>query len=202
MKTKLLLSILGITALASFGQGVILLDNYNTYGPEVTYGGGYGGLTGMGLGEGWTMGFYYALGDATGLMTADPSGVGNPAILGPLTLGTGSGSTAEFYDTSFGLPGEAMASRPFVVPGTSSSGGEVIALVLVAYNGANYLSTLYRGHSTAFTMTTSAYYSANPNRIGDFMPGFSVFIIIPEPSVLAFVCLLSGSWLLFRRQRS
>jgi hypothetical protein len=41
MKKKLFLSILGMVAVSSFGQGYIALDNYNSAThPLVTYGGG------------------------------------------------------------------------------------------------------------------------------------------------------------------
>lgn len=208
MKTKLLVSILGLAAVSSFGEGFILLDNYNTYGPDVTYPSYYGALGGTGLQAGWTMGLYYALGDVTGAVAPDPVGLGDPATLGPLTLGTGPGSIALFDSImTADTPGEVWATSPFAVPGTSSSGGDLITVVLVAYDGASFQSSRFapfgRGHSKAFTMTTSAYNSVSVNKIGDFMPGFTVaFSLEPEPSTTAFICLIAGLWLSVRRKRS
>jgi hypothetical protein len=183
---------------------LFFLDNYYTSGLDVTYGAGYGALTGTGLGAAWTMGLYYALGDVTGSVTADPSGAANPITLGPLTLGTGPGSAAAFYYSTFGLAGEAMAGNAFAVPGTASSGGDLITLMIVADNGADYSwpTSTGRGHSAAFTMTTSADNSPAPKSVGSVMPGFSVAIAIPEPSAYALACLSGCVWCFVRRFNS
>ena len=48
----------------------------------------------------WTVGIYYALGNITGSVAADPSHTANPTTLGAFTLGTGLGSTAHINDAS------------------------------------------------------------------------------------------------------
>src|SRR5665213_1867507 len=114
MKLSLIVGLLSVTcgAASSFGQGTIILDNYNSVGPFVTYGSpgipangvsGASGIVGLGVGSGllsgWTFGLYYALGDVRGSIGIDPTGFnfGDPSTFGGgLTLATGSGSTAPF----------------------------------------------------------------------------------------------------------
>jgi len=199
MKKKLLLSIFGLVTVSSFGQGVIRLDNYNTSGPSITYGAGFGGLTGRGLGTGWTMGLYWALGDVTGSVAADPAGFADPTILGGgLTLGTGLGSTTAI---GYWIPGQGYSGSAFVVSGTASAGGDLITLMITAYNGVDYASSVNRGHSAAFTLTTSANSSPSPVITGTAMPAFSIYLI-PEPSTIIFACLGGSAWLFFHRRRS
>ena len=202
MKKKLLLSVLGMTAVSSFGQGAIKLDNYNTSGPYVTYGAGWGALTGTGLGTGWTMGFYYwnALGNFTGSTFSDPSGFADPTTLGSYLLATGAGSTA-----TFGLDGQNGAARAgsvWAVPiAPGSAGGATVTLMIVAYVGSSYMTAWDRNHSAPFTLVTSDSSSPSTIRTGTAMPGFTV-PMFPEPSALALAGLGGAAWLLFRRCRS
>lgn len=207
MKKSLIIALLGAacSVASSFGQGAIFLDNYFTFGPNVTYGqagipiDGQSGATatvGTGLQAGWTFGFYYTLGNVTGSVASDPSGYADPSTLGgSLALATGTGSTAAFF-TSSGDAGEAVASSPFTVAGTAAGGGDTLTVIAVAYNGSSYTASNYRGHSTAFTMTTGA--TASPTSIGTFMPGFSV-VAVPEPSVFALAGL--GAFVFLRLRR-
>ena len=200
MKKKLLLSILGMAAVSSFGQGVIRLDNYSTYGPYVTYGAGFGGLRGTGLGAGWTMGLFYwnAVGNFTGSTIADPIGWMDPTTLGNYRLGTGTGSTAAFGYA--GMPGAAYSPVAWAVPiAPGPAGGATITLIIVAYEGASYQSAFLRTHSAPFTLVTSDTSSPSTIRTGTAMQAFS--INSPEPSTFAFVCLGGGASLLFRRRR-
>lgn len=204
MKRSLVIAILGVacSAISSFGQGTILLDNYSTSGPNVTYGqsgipadgqSGAPGIVGSGLQAGWTFGFYYALGNTTGSISPDGSGYADPSTLGGgLALATGTGSTAAFFTSSFGHAGEAQASSPYLV--TGSVGGDTITVMLVAYNGSSYTSSDIRGHSTAFTMTTG---TSSATKVGSFMPGFAV--VVPEPSIFGLAGL--GAFALLRWQR-
>jgi hypothetical protein len=193
MKKSLILGLLSLAATVtpSFGQGTIFLDNYFTSGPSVTYG------AGTPLPAGWTMGFYYAVGNQTGVISSDPTGTALPETLGGgLALAIGSGSTAAFYTSSFNTPGQAFASAFFSVPGTAFAGGDTITVMVIAYTGLTYAGASARGHSTAFTMATSAGNSSGPNSIGDFMPGFNV--PVPEPSVFAIASLAASALLFFR----
>jgi hypothetical protein len=213
MKKSILLGLLSLTVsvLPSLGQGTIKLDNYNTSGPYITYGSaglpangvsGSAGTVGTGLLAGWTMGFYYALGDITGSTLPDPSGgEGIPGTFGGVyTLATGSGSTAAFYTSTFNTPGAAKANSVFVVPGTSSNGGDTITMMVVAYNGSSsYASSDLRDHSGAFIMTTAGSTSVTPSLTGQSMPGFA--IVTPEPSIFALVGMGGLMLIRFRRRK-
>jgi len=212
MKKSLIIGMLALagTVASTFGQGAIKLDNYNSGGPYVTYGqagipangvSGTAGVLGAGLGAGWTFGLYTVVGNATASVGADASHTADPATLGGgLLLGTGSGSTAPFFTSSFNTPGAAKASSTFIVPGTAAGGGDTITVMLVAYNGADYLSSGYRGHSTAFTLTTSAGNSPSPVLTGGSPSSFGVFIV-PEPSVFALAGLGGAFLMLIRRKK-
>jgi hypothetical protein len=195
----------------SFGQGTIFLDNINTLGPYVTYGApgipangvsGAPGTVGAFLPLGWTMGFYYALGNVTGSVASDPTGTADPSTLGGgLILATGPGSTGGFALFG-GDRGGVVAGSFFSVPGTSSAGGDTVTLIVVAYNSSagSYANAPWRGHSTAYTMTTSSSTSSAPNPTGQFMSAFSVFPV-PEPSAFALASLVGFTFLFFRSRR-
>src|SRR5690348_852023 len=172
MKKSILLVITGlaVSVTQSFGLGVIQMDNYSTSGPYVTYGPGGLGPVGQGLGVGWTAGLYYALGDVRASISADPAGFADPATLGVLTLGSGPGSTAGFGASAAGTPGAFFSSQVFQI---NDNPGDTITVMIVAYNGSSYATSLNRGHSAAFTMTTSLVTDLNSYKVGDYMPGFS-----------------------------
>jgi len=196
MKKSLILGLLGLAAsvAASFGQGTINLDNYNFGTATVTYGqgnipangvSGAAGGVGSGLQAGWTMGLYYVVGAPAIGADPNPNPVGDPSTFtGGLALGTGTGSTAAFASSTFGTPGKALASFGFAVPGTSAAGGDTVTLEVVAYNGASYAASGFRGHSAPFTLVTSVNTAQSPTAVGTAMSSFGVFIV-PEPSVFA-----------------
>lgn len=209
MKRSLILALLGAacSVSSSFGQGYIFLDNYFTFGPDITYGAGVpvNGVSGTlatpgnGLQAGWTFGFYYALGNVTGSVAADPSGIWDPAQLGGgLALATGANSTAAFF-TSTGFAGEATtgAGNYFQVPGTTVPGG-TLTVMAVAYSGSSYDNATYRGHSTAFTLVTGN--STSPTVVGSAMPTFSVSQV-PEPSIFALAGVGAFAFLRLRRSK-
>jgi hypothetical protein len=209
MRKSLLLGLLVVSGSigAVSAQSSIVLDNYNTSGPVVTYGApgipangisGPAGVVGTGLQAGWTLGFYYALGDVRGSILPDPSGLGIP-LGGGLALATGLGSTAEFFTSTGGAAGEVFNGVPFLVPGTSLGGGDTITIVAVAYTGSSYTTANWRSHSNAFLMTTASNIQLPPNKIGDFMPAFSVFPL-PEPSPFALLG-VGFAFLFFCRKR-
>lgn len=203
MKKELLLSILGMAAVSAWGQGAIKLDNYNTYGPYITYGPHYGSLFGTGVGADWTMGVYYwnAVGNFVASTSSDITGLALPSTLGNYVLGTGLGSTATFQTSAGGQAGAALANTAWHVPGTSASGGDTITLIIVAYRGATYTSATDRSHSAAFTLVTLDTSSPSTITTGTAMPGFSINWI-PEPSTLALAGLIGAAWLLFRHRRA
>jgi hypothetical protein len=198
MKKSLLLGLLGLSAASSFGQGFIKLDNYTTYGPNITYGPDFGALAGTGLGSGWTVGLYVAQGDVTGAIGSDPYGAGLPSTQNAsFVLGTGLGSTTGFASANTGNTlGQFFSSPLFQASGNPNS---VVTVEIVAYNGADYASSLLRGHSAAFTMTTLAGTSPTPAAVGSFMSPFSI-LIIPEPSGLTLMSVAGMVMLLFRHR--
>ena len=188
----------GITS--SFGDGYILLDNYDSSAaPPITYGAGVplngvsgaDGQVGSWLISGWTAGIYFVVGTPT---KTDPAGSGIPNL--NLTLGTGPGGTTAICSSAYNVPGFFINSLPFDTGGIA---GDTITAEIVAYSGSSYATSLYRGHSNPFTMTT---YSSSsvcvenivtgyPNGlVGDHMQSFSV-TPTPEPGTLALVVLSS-----------
>jgi PEP-CTERM motif len=204
MKKAIVLAIIGCAsavATSSYGQSVVFMNNYTSSGPYVTYGAGSDGTAGTKIGSAYTMGMYYALGNITGSIASDPTGIADPTTLGALLLATGAGSTAQFSASVFGTPGAAAAGAAWAVPGTSGNGGETITLIIVAYEGASYGAASHRGHSNAFIMATSANTSPSPNLTGSAMPAFSTFTV-PEPTTMALGGLGLASLLLFRRKHA
>jgi len=205
MKKTIVLAIVGLAsavATSSYGQSVVLLDNYNTSGPLVTYGAGSDGSLGAGINASYTMGIYWALGNITGSVSSDPSGIAIPSSLGALALGAGSGSTATFL-TSSGTAGEALGGSVFSIPGTSGNGGETVTLMIIAYEGASYAAATERGHSTAFTLLTSANTATKPVSVGSGMSAFSVFpVSVPEPTTMALGGLGLAALLVARRKKA
>jgi len=214
MKKSLLIGLIGFAAAItpSFGQGLIILDNYfsnsGNGGPNVTYGeagvpangvGGAAGTVGNALTTGWTAGFYWVVG--TPVVPADPNSKPNsdPSVFGGLALATGTGSTAGIDTAATGFtPGQFLSGQTYAFAGVAAN--STVTLEMVAYNGASYAASAYRGHSAAFTMTVSDPTSNNPNKVGNFMPAFGVFIV-PEPSVFALAGLGGAFLMLIRRKK-
>lgn len=192
MKRTILASIIGIaTALAAtsvHAAGFIVLDNYTTGGPYITYGPGSGGPIGAGItGSQWTIGVYDALGSVT--VASDPTGMADPSTLGPLSLQTGANSTTKII-----TPGGFSATGAFSIGGYSSG---LVTMEVVVFDGATYAASTERAHSSAFTMTPATG-NNTPPLIGLAMPGFSV--TVPEPSLLALSGIGAAALMLFRRR--
>jgi hypothetical protein len=216
MKKSLLLGLIGFAAAVaqSHAQGLIILDNYfskgGAGGPNVTYGeagvpangvSGSSGAVGGALTSGWTAGFYWVTGSPA--IGADPASkpIGDPSTFtGGLTLATGTGSTAGIDTALTGFtPGQFLSQQTFAFP-NGIAAGATVTLEMVAYNGSSYANSSFRGHSASFTMTVSDPTSNNPNKVGDFMPAFSVFSV-PEPSVFALASLGGAFLMLIRRKK-
>jgi len=203
MKKAIVLAIVGIAAglaQSSYGQSVVFLNNYTSTGPYVTYGAGSDGTVGNGVNGAYTMGLYYAVGTVS--VNADPTGIAVPSSLGPLSLGSGTGSTATFQTSAFGQAGAAVAGSVFNVPGTTGNGGEVVTLEIIAYEGASYATAAFRGHSAAFQLTTSANSSPTPVTITPGMSTFGVFAVVPEPTTMALGGLGLAALVLARRKKA
>jgi hypothetical protein len=197
MKKTLVLGLLGLasTVATSQGQGFIFLDNYNTYGPYITYGAGSGGPVGTGISSAFTVGIY--LGQGTLVAAADPLGTAIPTSLNAqLLLGTGPGSTTPAG--AGGTPGAYLAGSTFQA---SAASGATITAMIVAYNGANYVDSTVRGHSATFQLVTKP--GSDPQFVvtGSAQPQFSVFLAIPEPTTLALGGLGLVSMLVARRRK-
>jgi PEP-CTERM motif len=213
MKKSLLLGILGLAAAVatSFGQGTISLDNYDsTTHPLVKYGSTADGAAGaaLSLNSGYTIGIYYVntAGNFVSSFSADssPTPIAMPTSLysgsGTLVLGTGTGAKGGIGNSDTGTAGEYAPPQAFN-PGLGE--GATVTVMLIAYKGGDgtYAGAAYRGHSTAFTMTTSTGsaippYSGNSETDG----GFQVFQV-PEPSIFALGGLGAAALMLIRRKK-
>ena len=200
MKRFLVAGVLGLTVLGSSvcAQGRIQLYNYNaanliTYAP----------LTGHPVGDpvaGYYVGMYYFVGDIAATVNAAFSPVQGdellPMINNGMNLATGSGATAVLGANGFPA-GMYGSSETFLVPGASA--GSVVTIVVVAYNGSAYASSVIRGHSQAFTMTAGTI----APRTGDYMNAFQVGVPeswVPEPTSFTLVGLGLGVLSLWRRR--
>ena len=200
MKTKLVVSILGMAAASSFGQGYIALDNYNSHsgagGPLVSYGfgapaNGISGAVGTGgLNSTYTVGLYFAPG---ALSIIDPAGGGIPNAA--LVLGTGTGSTAQFFTTT-GVLGEFSSANYFAAAGSTVGGMVTVELVAYPTSVGSYANAFNRGHSAPFVMPTVAIITAPPTYVGDYMQPFIAGV--PEPNTLTLVGLGFMGLLTFR----
>jgi hypothetical protein len=201
MKKSLFLGILGLTAMVanSFGQGTIALDNYDsTTHPLVT-------LNGSPV-VGFTIGLYYVniAGNYVSSFAADPTRFAMPTTLysgpGVLTLGTGVGATGGIGNKDTGVPGEYAPPQAFN-PGLGE--GATVTIMLIAYQGGDgtYAGAANRGHSTAFTMTTSVG-SAIPPYSGNSETDGGIQMFIPEPSIFALSGLGAAALMLIVRSRN
>jgi hypothetical protein len=198
---------------ASFGQGFIRLDSYDTTpSPLVTYGNnvpangvsGAFGAFGAGLDSNWTVGFYFA----SGVVTAD-STAGNGLVSPALSLATGLGSSATFGPFGSDSDGTFFSSYGF---NTGLPAGSTITIELVAFptSSGSYESAGYRAHSAAFTLLTTAainpiYTPAQaPFTVGSAMHSFSIAAVpTPEPSVMVLAMLGGvGMFALSRRKKT
>ena len=196
MKKTLVAAILGLAATASvMAQGRIVLDTYASavlpY-PTVSYGPGANGPVNTLVpgAAGYTVGFFYS---TTVAAFSDPSGVGTPG--GTFVLATGTGST-----TSLGtIPASAglfTSSTDFAIAGNT---GVPVYLVVVAYSGANYAGSTYRGHSSVFQVTANNSFGGG-TALGGAMSAFQV-LPVPEPSTFALAGLGLAGLLIFRRRK-
>ena len=197
MKKTILTSLLGMaTSVAvvtsAHGQGLVQLDNYASSGQLITYGPGANGPEGTGIGLSYTIGLYWALGDITGSLLPDPTGFALPETLGGLQLVTEGTAT-----TPVVAPGYFAATGNAQLPGYPGSG--VVTLMVIAYEGSDYASALFRGHSAPFTLTPATGIAPAP-QVGLAMPAFSV-MMVPEPSIFALAGLGSAAMLILRRRR-
>lgn len=214
MKKSLIIGLLGLAATVapSFGQGVIFLDNYFSYGQIVKYGdnvpanGVSGGLgtPGAGLNSSWTAGLYWAPGNILGSLTPDSTPYTNgvpTAQNAAFQLATGGGSTAQFAGINIGgASGQFAAGSVYTTTGVAAGG--TITVEVIAFNTADgsYANANWRGHSAAFTMTVSDSSSPTPNAVGSFMPSFAVNVV-PEPSTFALTGLGAAALMIFRRKK-
>jgi len=208
MKKSILLGLLGLAAAAlpSFGQGTIALDNYDsTQHPLVSYGANTGGTVGAAITTGnYTAGWYFVntAGNFVGSFSADGSGIAIPTTLysgpGVLTLASGIGATGGINNGDTGTAGEYAPPQAFN-PGLGE--GATVTVMVIAYNGTSYANAGNRGHSTAFTMTTTtgsafAPFSGNSETDG----GFSVHPV-PEPTVFALAGIGAAALMVVRRKK-
>jgi len=210
MKRKLLASIIGIAAsfavTSAQAQGTININNYADTGPTITYGNGANKMPGVTAGAGivngvngtagtitWTVGFYYVLG--TPVVGADPSGTADPATLGG-GLAFATGAPGDTTTINAGPGGYTTPAGAAVINGYSSG---LITMEMVAFSGASYNASSYRGHSAAFTLTPATG-NNTPPLTGGSASGLSVFAV-PEPSIFALSGLGAAALMAFRRKK-
>jgi hypothetical protein len=201
MKKALLSLVLGVAAVATVNtasaQGRISLYNYSAapLANLITYGPGSGGTVGQGVvAPGYTVGMYYAFGDVVAAANASLNSA--TAIPGAgMLVANGLGATTPLGDFN---PGQYSAAANWIVTGSAAT-SQAVTIVVVAYNGADYASSLVRGHSQAFLMNT-AVGTDFAAETGAFMNGFSV-TAVPEPSTFALAGLGLASLLIFRRRK-
>jgi hypothetical protein len=184
-------------------QGRVSLNNYASSGNQILYGSGVpGGAAGTPIlnagGLTWTVGIYGAIGAVT--VAADPTGIADPATLGAVTLMSGiPGDTAPLQGAGGGYFQQANDA---VLPGYTSG---TATFVVIAYSGANYNSSSYRGHSAGFNLTPATGAASAPliSTAAGGMPSFSTFGTgpVPEPSILALSGIGAAALMLIRRKK-
>lgn len=198
MKKSLVLALLTLAATSakSFGQGILILQNYTITGaPYVTFGFDSPGTPGTPINSpGWTAGFYWAPGNIIASVPDDPTGEGIISSL--LTQAIGLGSTATIDGaTTFNTPGAFAATSSYTTAGVA--GGGTITMEVVAYTGSGYASATYREHDNAFLVTVGNPTGA-PTPVGMTMTPF----VAPEPSVAALSGLGMAALMLIRRRQA
>lgn len=115
-------------------------------------------------------------------------------------VGTGGALTALTPATTFradtGTLAKYISSVDVIIPGNT---GTPVTLVLRAFNGADYESSLARGQSAEFTVTPSVAPNPPANLTGLGNSPISVSVV-PEPSTIALGVLGLGALLLRRRK--
>lgn len=190
MKKTLVASILGLAAVVNtFAQGSVLFNNYGGLETDaiVRHSAQSTSPANTPLNNTFTAGLYFAF----GTVAWSPSFLTDPASAG-FTLAS---ATAVFNQPPSG-PGYfdgGVATIPGYVSGP-------ITFVVVAYNGANYASSLVRGTSAAFTLPSI---STGLSAAGEFGAGFLPFTVslVPEPSSFALAGLGLAGLLIFRRRK-
>ncbi len=197
MKKTLVASILGLaTAVSVLGQSRIQLDTYASSPiggpyPLIRYGNGSPGPLGAPITGGLTVGFYYSTTSASfeGATTQGGYNINIPG--GAFVLATGPGSTAQIVPT---YPGLFNTAQEFVIPGIVNTA----YIVVVAYYGPSYADSIFRGHSSVFTVAPNTTPFGPGPGFGANMGGF--YVGVPEPSVTALSVLGTLGLLLFRRR--
>jgi len=155
----------------AYGQGEVLFQN--RVPPDIN---ALVTLNGVGVSDGWTAQLY---GGPAGSATA---------ALKPLTptttFRTGAGAGYTINGTVVQVPGVAQGANA--------------TLMMVAYNGATYESSLGKGASTLITVGTGGG-TIVPGNLTGLQP-FTV-TIVPEPSTIALGMLGAGALLFIRRRK-
>lgn len=183
-KTFLSLGLCALSVIGAQAQGSFLFNNLTQNagaGSPVTIQG-----SGLYVGSDFSASFFYMAGTVTdlGVFTAGATYYGNPVDF----FGTTANNQLEgagFFDG-----GEPVVAG---APG-------VYTIMAVAFDGANYASSLTRGASTLFQVTLVQNGGATPANPSAGLQPFTV-APIPEPSTFALAGLGLASLLIFRRRK-
>lgn len=187
MKRAIVAAVLGLAAVATtYAQGTFKFDSYATSKPTVTFDSGAPG-------SGFTATLYWAAG--FNVAFSDPSGIAEPG--GSFQLATGSNTTAA-QRTDLSYPQFFSAAGLTSINGTS--GNEQVTLIMAVYNGADYASSSWRGHSVGFNVTLGGG-TTLPQGFGDTFPADFAVHAVPEPTTFALAGLGSAALLIIRRRR-
>jgi hypothetical protein len=196
MKRVLLASIIGMAAVASsFGQGMVLFDNYSNsqgqvlFTTDLTHIAPFdASLAGLPVGSEFNLALF-AINGTTG------SSVGMQQI-GSGFISQGAGNTPD-GDLGAGYFAIGSVTVPSYVPGSAAS------FLLEAYLGASYATSTYKG-SVIWTEPSSSITQSVTDGKGAFMAEPSFYVagetIVPEPTTFALLGLGSAALLIFRRK--
>jgi len=189
MKRNIFIAVLGMSAVAAYGQGQIDFGNYLTGStdPKVTYAltGVPPGKAGEGVGSGFNAQLLYYVGTSALDKPATPGAMSLLTVGGasPVPFGLSAGGVTDGSKYAGWFEGGAVQ-----IPGVTSANAAFVSFAIEAFNGTSYSSpsTTVAGISSIFQSPTQA---TSGSAIPGFQPGpwQTSFIVnsVPEPTTLA-----------------
>lgn len=172
------LGVVSVACATCFGQGYVAFSNSGVTTDAPVFYDQFDvplGKEGLSVGDAFHAGLQYQIGD------------------GPLTWAA---ISTPFGGAEGTLAGGYFDGGTLAIPGYVSG---PISFIVVAFNGADYESSLIRGASTLFTLPSISTSSETPTEFGPALGAFTVSIV-PEPSALAFAALGLAALMAARRR--